>query len=110
MKPVAVALTALVALALAAPVFAQHDLHGSPSSAKAAAEMAQGEVRQVDKVAKTVKLKHGPIPGVGMPPMTMEFPVADAKLIDQLQPGDKVRFVAQKRGDAIVVTKIEKAK
>jgi Cu/Ag efflux protein CusF len=109
MKPVAVALVALAALALAAPAFAQHDHHGSPSSA-AAAEMAQGEVRDVNKAAKTVKLKHGPIPGVGMPPMTMEFPVADAKLVDQLQPGDKVRFVAEKRGDAIVVTKIEKAK
>jgi Cu/Ag efflux protein CusF len=110
MHSLAVALAALVTLAHAGLSLAQHDHHGSTSSAKATAEMAQGEVREVNAAAKTVKLKHGPIASVDMPSMTMSFPVADAKLIDGLQPGDKVRFSAQKRGDTIVVTRIEKLK
>lgn len=99
----------LAAIAAIAPVYAQHN-HAPPTSTKVVQEMAQGEVRKVDKAAKTVTLKHGPIASVDMPPMTMTFPVANAKAMDRLTPGDKVRFSAEKRGDAIVVTKIEKAK
>lgn len=103
------AIYCLAALALAAPVYAQHD-HAPPTSTKVVQEMAQGEVRKVDKPASKVTLKHGPIASVDMPPMTMTFSVTDPKGIDRFAPGDKVRFAAEKRGEEIVVTKIEKAK
>jgi Cu/Ag efflux protein CusF len=99
----------LFALAFAGPALAQHDHHRAPG-ATAVAPMAQGEVRKVDKAAKTVTLKHGPIASVDMPPMTMAFGVTDPKQLEPLQPGDKVRFTAEKRGDLLVVTRIDKAK
>ena len=76
----------------------------------AAAPMADGEVRKVDAKAKTITLKHGPIPGVGMGPMTMTFPVKDAALLARVKAGDKVKFAAEKSGSDIVVTAIEPAK
>lgn len=110
MKKTAIVIFAAV---LAGPALAQHEQHGKAISNAAAGAMAEGEVRKVDKTAKTVTLKHGPIPLAGMgsmPPMTMAFAVADPKWIDQLQPGDKVRFAAEDRGGTLVVTRIEKAK
>ncbi len=78
--------------------------------ALAATPMAEGEVRKVDAKAKTITLKHGPIPGVDMGPMTMTFPVRDAAALARVKAGDKVRFAAEKVGGDIVVTAIEPAK
>jgi Cu/Ag efflux protein CusF len=69
MKLLTAALCAAFALALPAPTLAQHDHRGASSGPGAVSGMAQGEVRNVDKSAKTVTLKHGPLPGVGMPSM-----------------------------------------
>ena len=80
------------------------------AAAFAAAPMADGEVRKVDAKAKTVTLKHGPIPSVGMGPMTMTFPVKDPAQLAKLKAGDKVKFSAEKSGNDIVVTAIEPAK
>jgi Cu/Ag efflux protein CusF len=76
----------------------------------AAAPMAEGEVRKVDAKAKTITLKHGPIPGVDMGAMTMTFPVKDAALLAKVKAGEKVKFAAEKVGGDIVVTAIEPAK
>lgn len=72
--------------------------------------MADGEVRRVDKDAKKITIKHGPIPNLDMPPMTMVFQVKDAVMLDQVKTGDKIRFSADKVGAAYTVTKIEPAK
>jgi acyl dehydratase len=37
-------------------------------------------------------LKHGDIPNIAMPAMTMGFDVADKKMLDPVKAGDKVRF------------------
>lgn len=71
--------------------------------------LADGEIRKVDKDAGKLTIKHGPIPSIDMPPMTMVYRVKDAAMLDQLKPGDKVRFDAEKLGGAFTVTKIEKA-
>ena len=78
--------------------------------ALAAAPMAEGEVRKVDAKAKSITLKHGPIPSVGMGAMTMTFPVKDAAQLAKIKAGDRVKFSAEKVGDEIVVTAIEPAK
>jgi len=67
-------------------------------------------VRKVDKDAKKITLKHGPIPNLDMPAMTMVFQVKDPALLDQVKPGDRVRFQAEKLGGAFTVTRIEQAK
>ncbi len=72
--------------------------------------LADGEVRKVDKDAKKITIKHGPIPNLDMPAMTMVFQVKDPAMLEQVKAGDKVKFEAQKLGGALTVTRIEPAK
>jgi Cu/Ag efflux protein CusF len=76
----------------------------------AAQSMTEAEVRKVDKDAGKLTLKHGPIPNLEMPPMTMVFRVKEAGMLDAVKAGDKVSFQAEKIGGQYVVTKIEPAK
>jgi Cu(I)/Ag(I) efflux system periplasmic protein CusF len=78
------------------------------SSARPAREMAEAEVRRVDRDAKKITLKHGAIKSLDMPAMTMVFQVKDAALLDKVQAGDKVNFEAEQQQGAYVVTAIEK--
>lgn len=74
----------------------------------AATDMSDAEIRKVDRDAKKLTLKHGPIKNLDMPPMTMVFQVREPALMDRLQAGDKVRFRAEQQQGAYVVTAIEK--
>ena len=76
----------------------------------AAADMADGEVRKVDKENKKITLKHGVIKSLDMPGMTMVFGIKDTAMLDNLKAGDKVKFKAEQTGSAIVVTDIQMAK
>jgi Cu/Ag efflux protein CusF len=76
----------------------------------ALAQGAEGEVRKVDKEAKRITLKHGPIANLEMPAMTMAFRVRDPAMLEQVKAGDKVKFEAQKVGGVYTVTKIEPVK
>jgi len=75
-----------------------------------AADVTEGEVRRVDRDAKKITIKHGPMPKLDMPAMTMVFQVKDPAMLDNVKQGDKVMFEAQKLGGAFTVTKIEPAK
>ena len=94
----------MLALALAAA-----PLPAAATNHEGTAPLADGEVRRVDREAKKITLRHGPIPNLDMPPMTMVFQVKDAALLDKAKPGDKVRFSAEKAGGQYVVTRIEPA-
>ena len=72
--------------------------------------LTEGEVRKVDKAAKKITLKHGPIPSLDMPAMTMAFLVKDPVMLDGIKAGDKVKFQAESLGGAYTVTRIEAAK
>ncbi|MBE2261800.1 MAG: copper-binding protein [Burkholderiaceae bacterium] len=80
---------------------------GAGASAGASV-MTDGEVRKVDKSAKKITLRHGPIQNLDMPAMTMVFQVPDAALLDGLAVGDKLRFHAEQQNGAFVVTRVEK--
>jgi Cu(I)/Ag(I) efflux system periplasmic protein CusF len=95
-------LASMAAIALAMPAFAQQ---ASPS-----AEMAEGEIRKVDKDNKKLTLKHGPLKNLDMPSMTMVFQVKDDAMLDKVQAGDKVRFQAEKIDGKFTVTQIEAAR
>jgi Cu(I)/Ag(I) efflux system protein CusF len=86
----------IIAAVLAAPAMAQ--------------VLSDGEVRKVDKDAKKITIKHGPLQNLDMPPMTMVFQVKDPAMLEQVKAGDKVKFQAEKLGGAFTVTKIEPAK
>ena len=87
--------------------------HAQPSSgapAATAAELAEGEVRKVDKDGKKLTLKHGPLKNLDMPAMTMVFQVKEGAILDRVQAGDKVRFQAEKIDGKFTVTRLEAAR
>ena len=82
----------------------------SPAASPAASlPLVAAEVRKVDLRAGKITLQHGEIPNLEMPPMTMVFRVADASVVGDLKPGDKVRFRAEQVNGAYHVKQIEKA-
>lgn len=103
-------LLCVTALALAAaPAIAQHAGHDMAKPAAAATgDMADGEVRRIDKARGTVLLKHGEIKNL-MGPMTMSFRLKDTKMAESLNEGDKVKFTAEQKGEELIVTSIRKA-
>ena len=104
-------LATLAALAAAPAAMAQsHHDHPAGVAQAPSAAMADGEVRKVDRDAGKVTLKHGYIKSLDMPPMTMVFQVKDRAVLDRLKAGDKVRFAAEEKAGAYVVTAIEPAK
>jgi Cu(I)/Ag(I) efflux system protein CusF len=84
--------------------------HMMGSSAQTMSDMADGEVRKVDKDAKKITLRHGELKQLDMPPMTMVFQVKDPALLDKVKAGDKVKFRAQNTGGTLVITEIEVSK
>jgi Cu(I)/Ag(I) efflux system periplasmic protein CusF len=101
------------ALAICATVFLPHWALGQqaataepakPVVQAAASDMADGEVRKVDKEGGRITLKHGEIKSLDMPPMTMVFGVKDKASLEGLKAGDKVRFRAvQDTGKFVVM-------
>ncbi len=75
----------------------------------AADAMSSGEITKIDKGAGKVTLKHGEIKNLDMPPMTMVFRVRDAKMLDGVAAGDRVRFVAEKVNGQYTLTALAKA-
>jgi Cu(I)/Ag(I) efflux system periplasmic protein CusF len=107
MKKISAA-TLLLSVFMAAPLgaFAQSAMPGMEKSAMK--DATEGEVRKVDKDAKKITLKHGPIKNLEMPGMTMVFQVKDPTLLDKLVAGDKIMFTAEQQQGAMVVTGAEK--
>lgn len=102
-----------VVLASGTPAWAQtpkaaddHAAHHTAGSKEAQA-FTEGEVRRIDKGAKKITLRHGPIASLDMPAMTMVFQVADDSMLDQVKVGEKVNFTAEKVGGAYRVTRME---
>ena len=112
MKTTILFMTVLALAATPLAGLAQTDHVGHHDSAaqlaQASAPLTDGEIRRVDKEAKKLTIKHGPIQNLDMPAMTMVFQVKDAAMLDQVKAGDKVRFRAEKDGGQYIVTKIEK--
>lgn len=72
-------------------------------------EMSSGEIRKVDKTASKITIKHGEIKNLDMPPMTMVFQARDPALLEKAKAGDKVRFSAELKDGAYIVTAVEAA-
>lgn len=74
------------------------------------ADMTDGEIRKINKDTQKITIKHGEIKNLDMPGMTMVFQVKDSAMLEQVKVGDKVKFVAEKFGGALVVTDIQPVK
>lgn len=106
-----IAAAVFIALAQSAPLLADDAHHkDAPAAAQAAGPLSEGEVRKVDKDAKKITIRHGPLTNLDMPAMTMVFQVKDPAMLDRVKAGDKIRFSAEKVGGALTVMVMESAK
>lgn len=60
-----------------------------------------GTVNSVDPVQHKVNLSHNPIPEIGWPAMTMDFPVAASVDLKAIKPGSRVNFAIEKGPDGM---------
>jgi Cu/Ag efflux protein CusF len=101
------AILAAMLLSFAAAASAQ--MSGMPAKPAASASkyvlpVVDAEVRKIEQATGMIVLRHGEIPNLGMPAMTMAFDVADKKMLTRVKPGDKVKFQADMiQGKATVV-------
>ena len=86
-----------------------HVSHHTEASSTASVDVAkaEGEVRKVDREAKKLTVRHGPIPNLEMPDMTMVFRVADPRMLEGLEAKQKVRFTADRIEGQLTVTSLE---
>lgn len=68
--------------------------------------LVDAEVKRVDMAKGLIVLKHGDLPNLGMPPMTMGFDVADKKMLEGIKVGQKVKFQAEMVGGKATVTEL----
>jgi Cu/Ag efflux protein CusF len=99
----------LIAACVLAPAVYAQSTKSAAGATQSSSAMAEGEVRRVDKDAKKITIKHGPLQKLDMPAMTMVFQVSDPAMLEKVKAGDKVRFDAEKVGGAFMLTKIEVA-
>ena len=91
-------LTLLLATLVALPVWA----------ADPVSDWSSATVRKLDPENGRVTLRHGPIPNLDMPPMTMVFSATPEQL-QGLKAGDAVRFRVERIDGAFRVMAIEPA-
>jgi Cu/Ag efflux protein CusF len=108
---IGIQIAVLLGISFAAPVFAQkspddHSDHHTGAQEQSAG-LTEGEVRKVDKDAKKLTIKHGPIVNLDMPAMTMVFQVKDPAMLGRVKAGDKVKFHVENLGGTYTVTSIE---
>ncbi len=105
-------LAATIALSMGSfrAVAQTHSHDHAAASALSGTNLTDGEVRKIDKDQGKVTIRHGEIKNLDMPAMTMVFRVKEAVMLDKLQPGDKIKFSAEKIGGQYTVTDFEPVK
>lgn len=96
-------------LAQTQPAATQAEVKTPSAPSAVTQELATGEVLKVYLKEKTLLLKHGAIPSLGMSPMTMAYEVADPEMLALVKSGSKVRFMAAKVEEEYKITHIELA-
>jgi Cu/Ag efflux protein CusF len=71
--------------------------------------LVDGQVQKVDREAKKLTIRHGPLPNLDMPAMTMVFRVDQDALLDKAKAGERIRFTADKVNGAYTVMSLEPA-
>lgn len=96
---------ALLAFA-AAPSFAQAP---APAAAETSSQvhLGVGVVRALDPKARTITLSHQAIRSMGMPAMTMAYPLADGVAAGDLKTGATVAFVLAPGAQGSVIASLQ---
>ena len=101
----------ILAAALLAAIAPAAAADAKPAATKAAAAaLTAGEVTKVDREARKITVKHGPIANLKLPSMTMVFRVKDAAMLDGIDAGSHIRFRAEEANGGYVMTRLQKAK
>ncbi|MBH3417624.1 MULTISPECIES: efflux RND transporter periplasmic adaptor subunit [Pseudomonas] len=75
-----------------------------PAQALPALHEADGRIVQIE--GNQLTIAHGPFLTLGMPGMTMTFPVSDPTLIVGLKSGQRIRFGVRERDEGMVIEQI----
>ncbi len=85
---------------------ADHDSHEPIAGGK---HSGRGRVNAVDAKTGKLDLRHGPIPSLQWPEMSMGFRVEDKKLLQGIKPGDTIDFEIRSepnKNDEYIITRI----
>ena len=86
-------------------------LGASPVIAHSHDQVVSGQVTRVEESAQNISIKHGPLKKFDMADgMTMVFRAGDPAMLQQVKPGDRIKFVPERINGQFTVTRIEKAK
>lgn len=80
-----------------------------PTPTAAAPNVHEADAQIIDINDTDVTLAHGPFKTLGMPGMTMTFPLAKTAVIQGLEAGDKVRVAVSQTDDGLRVERLEKS-
>lgn len=80
---------------------------GEPAAARGPAlHEAEGTIVEID--GEMVGLSHGPFKTLGMPGMTMPFPVSDLAVLEGFKAGDRVRVGVSQSDEGLFIERMEK--
>ncbi|MBK3468593.1 efflux RND transporter periplasmic adaptor subunit [Pseudomonas sp. MF6776] len=88
-------------------IVASSEEESPPSAAASSFHEADGQIVEIND--KEVTLAHGPFKTLGMPGMTMTFPLANPTLMQGLKAGDKVRIAVSQTDDGLRVERLDKS-
>lgn len=94
----------MIAISGAAPVNAANKQEGKQATSQTYS--GAGVIKQVKADKGAITIEHGPIDGLSWPAMTMDFEVADKKLLERATPGQKVKFLLQESKGKYVIVKL----
>lgn len=72
-----------------------------------ATEYAKGFVKKVDAGSKKVTVVHEELKNLDMPAMTMVFRVADDAMLERLEEGSNIEFVADRVNGKLTITDLK---
>ena len=70
-------------------------------------EFTKGTVKKVNADKGKVSVAHEELTNLDMPAMTMVFRTATPEMLDKLQPGQNIEFVAERVNGKLTITKIK---
>ncbi|NUT74114.1 efflux RND transporter periplasmic adaptor subunit [Pseudomonas sp. C1C7] len=88
-------------------IVARSEEVSAPDTAPFSFHEADGQIVEISD--KEVTLAHGPFKTLGMPGMTMTFPLASPALMQGLKTGDKVRIAVSQTDDGLRVERLDKS-
>ncbi len=82
-------------------------MHSEVKVADAKVEYTKGVVKKVNAKSGKVTIIHEELKALEMPAMTMVFRVTDDAILEQMEPGDNIEFVAERLKGKLTVTNLK---